>query len=117
VHFAVAWKERANMGGAPKPIVLVVEDQPQLLLDAVNIGTDVGFEALAASNADAAMRILLSGNDIGVVFTDVQMPGSMDGLELAHAVRQRSPPIKFTVTSSRLCDDCGAEPALRGALY
>jgi CheY-like chemotaxis protein len=91
--------ERANMGGAFSPIVLVVEDEPLLLHHAVDIVTDAGFETLAAANADAAMRILLSRTDIGVVFTDVQMPGSMDGLKLAYTVRQKWPPIKFIITS------------------
>jgi two-component system, response regulator PdtaR len=91
--------ERANMGGAFNPIVLVVEDEPLLRLCAVDIVADAGFETLAAANADAAMRILLSRNDIGVVFTDVQMPGSMDGLKLAHIAGEKWPPIKFIVTS------------------
>ena len=58
-----------------------------------------GFEALWASNADDAVRILESRNDIRIVFTDINMPGSMDGIKLAHAVRGRWPPIKIIVTS------------------
>jgi two-component system, response regulator PdtaR len=90
---------RTNMGGALNPIVLVVEDEPLLLMYSVDIVTDAGFETLEAANADAAMRILLSRNDIGVVFTDVQMPGCMDGLKLAHTIRQTWAQIKFIITS------------------
>jgi CheY-like chemotaxis protein len=62
---------------------------------------EAGFEVLEAANADEAIEILESRNDIRVVFTDIHMPGSMDGLKLAHAVRHRWPPIKIIVTSGR----------------
>jgi CheY-like chemotaxis protein len=60
---------------------------------------DLGFKVLDASNADEAVDILLARSDVHVVFTDVDMPGSMDGLKLAAAVRNRWPPIKIIVTS------------------
>lgn len=60
---------------------------------------DEGFEVIEAANADEAIRMLENRSDIRVVFTDLQMPGSMDGLKLAHAVRDRWPPIKIIVTS------------------
>ena len=60
-----------------------------------------GFEVIEAASADEAMRIFERRSDIRVVFTDIQMPGSMDGLKLAHAVRDRWPPIKIIVTSGR----------------
>ena len=56
---------------------------------------------IEAANADEAIAILESRADIRVVFTDIHMPGSMDGLKLAHAVRDRWPPIKIIVTSGR----------------
>src|ERR1700722_19630594 len=62
---------------------------------------EAGFEVLEAANADEAIEILESRSDIRVVFTDIHMPGSMDGLKLAHAVRNRWPPIKIMVTSGR----------------
>jgi CheY-like chemotaxis protein len=58
-----------------------------------------------AANADEAIRILESRNDIHVVFTDIQMPGSMDGVKLAHAVRDRWPPIQFIVVSGVTFDE------------
>src|SRR5277367_2584044 len=80
-------------------VVLVVEDEPLMLMDALDLVTDAGFEAIGAKNADEAIRILENRNDIRVVFTDVNMPGSMDGIKLAHAVRNRWPPIEIIVTS------------------
>jgi CheY-like chemotaxis protein len=82
-----------------RQVVLAVEDEPLILMLAIDMIRDAGFEALWASNADEAIRILESRNDIRIVFTDVNMPGSMDGIKLAHAVRGRWPPIKIIVTS------------------
>ena len=84
-----------------RPVILVVEDDFLLRMDAAEIIRDAGFEVLEASNADEAIAILESRNDIAVVFTDIQMPGSMDGLKLARAVRGRWPPIKIVTTSGQ----------------
>jgi CheY-like chemotaxis protein len=84
------------------PAILVVEDEPLLRLMAVDIVQDAGFEALAATTADEALAILEArADDVRLVFTDIQMPGSMDGLGLAHAVRDRWPPVELIVTSGR----------------
>jgi CheY-like chemotaxis protein len=83
------------------PTVLIVEDEPLVRLGAVKIIEDGGFEVIEAASADEAIRILECRSDIRVVFTDIHMPGSMDGLKLAHAVRNRWPPIKIIVTSGR----------------
>jgi two-component system, response regulator PdtaR len=64
-------------------------------------GRGAGFEAISASDADEAIRILESRNDIRAVFTDVHMPGSMDGLRLTHVVRNRWPPVAILVTSGQ----------------
>jgi two-component system, response regulator PdtaR len=82
--------------------ILVVEDELLLRLMAVEIVEDAGFEALAAATADEALSILeLRADDVRLVFTDVQMPGSMDGLRLAHTVRDRWPPVELIITSGR----------------
>ena len=76
--------------------ILVVEDELLLRLMAVDIVEEAGFEALAAATADEALAILEArADDVRLVFTDIQMPGSMDGLGLAHAVRDRWPPVEL----------------------
>jgi CheY-like chemotaxis protein len=91
------------MGRAPceRPVVLIVEDEFLLRMDAVDMIAGAGFEVVEAGNADQAIEILESRRDITVVFTDIQMPGSMDGLKLARAIRGRWPPIKIVATSGR----------------
>ncbi|MCX8255064.1 hypothetical protein RHAL1_02981 [Beijerinckiaceae bacterium RH AL1] len=84
-----------------KKTVLVVEDEPLLLMLAADIVEDAGFEAVTAPNADKAIEVLLSRADIDIVFTDIDMPGSMDGLKLAAAIRDRWPPIEIIVTSGK----------------
>jgi CheY-like chemotaxis protein len=79
-----------------RPVVLVVEDEYLIRVSAVQMIEEAGFELLAASDADEAIRILESRNDIRAVFTDVQMPGSMDGIRLARVVRNRWPPVALS---------------------
>src|ERR1700685_1888365 len=86
---------------AKTPSILIVEDEPLVRLCAVDAVAAAGFEVIEAASADEAIRILESRSDIRVVFTDMHMPGSMDGLKLAYAVRNRWPPIKIMVTSGR----------------
>ncbi len=85
-----------------RPVVLIVEDEFLLRMDAVEMIAAAGFEVVEAGNADEAIDILETGRDITVVFTDIQMPGSMDGLKLARAVRGRWPPIKIVATSGQV---------------
>ena len=80
-------------------IVLVVEDEPLLLLMAGTMVEDAGLQPLYAKNADEAVAILEARTDIRIVFTDVDMPGSMDGIKLAAAIRNRWPPISIIVVS------------------
>jgi two-component system, response regulator PdtaR len=85
-----------------RPVVLVVEDETLLRWHAVAIIEDAGFEAIEAANAAEAISLLEARTDIRVIFTDIQMPGSIDGLRLAHLVRNRWPPIKIIATSGQL---------------
>ncbi|MBP1847830.1 CheY-like chemotaxis protein [Rhizobium petrolearium] len=82
-----------------KPVVLVVEDSPMIRMGAVDLVLSAGYEALEAGDADEAIRILQSRADIDLVFTDVQMPGTMDGIKLSHYIRDRWPPVKLIVAS------------------
>jgi CheY-like chemotaxis protein len=82
--------------------ILVVEDDPLLREVAVAVVREAEFEPLTAATADEALSILEArADDVRLVFTDIQMPGSMDGLQLAHAVRHRWPPVGLIVTSGR----------------
>jgi CheY-like chemotaxis protein len=87
---------------APPAVVLVVEDEMLLRMRAVDMVEDAGFTPVEAVDADEAVAILESRSDIALIFTDIQMPGSMDGLKLAHAVHERWPPIKIILVSGQL---------------
>jgi two-component sensor histidine kinase len=82
--------------------VLVVEDEMVLRMRAVDIVEDAGFTAVEAVNADEALSILEERSDIALLFSDIQMPGSMDGLKLAHAVHARWPSIKIILVSGQI---------------
>ena len=85
-----------------KPAILVVEDEFLLREAAVALVEDAGFEALAAASADEALAILETrAEEVRLVFTDIQIAGSMDGIDLAHAVRNRWPPVELILTSGR----------------
>lgn len=84
------------------PKVLVVEDEMVLRMRAADIVEDAGFCPVEAVNADEAIAILESRSDIALLFTDIQMPGSMDGLKLAHAVHTRWPAIKIILVSGHV---------------
>jgi two-component sensor histidine kinase/DNA-binding response OmpR family regulator len=92
------------MSGPPSttPIVLVVEDEMVLRMRAVDIVEDAGFVPVEAVSADEALKILESRDDISLLFTDIQMPGTMDGLKLAHAVHRRWPHIKIILVSGQI---------------
>jgi CheY-like chemotaxis protein len=87
-----------------RPVILVVEDEPLVRILALEAVADAGCEAIEARNADEAIAILEKRPDVHVVFTDIRMPGSMDGLKLAHFVRHRWPPIKIIATSGHAHD-------------
>ena len=83
-------------------VVLVVEDEPLLRELTVEFVEEAGFVALEAGDADEAVALLQARSDIAVLFTDINMPGSMDGLRLAHTVRERWPSIRILVASGRV---------------
>jgi CheY-like chemotaxis protein len=84
-----------------KAVVLVVEDSTVIRMGAVDLVVNAGYEALEARDADEAIRILESRADIDLVFTDVQMPGTMDGIKLSHYIRDRWPPVRLMVASGK----------------
>ncbi len=82
-----------------RAVVLIVEDHPLVQITAAALIEDAGMDTLVAADADEALCILTARDDIHAVFTDVSMPGSMDGVALAHCVRERWPAIQVIVTS------------------
>jgi CheY-like chemotaxis protein len=85
------------------PVVLVAEDETLLRMLAVEVLSEKGFIAIEAEKATAALDICKSrAEEIDVLFTDIRMPGSMDGLELAHRVRECWPWIAVVITSGNL---------------
>jgi CheY-like chemotaxis protein len=83
-------------------VILVVEDEMLLRMRAVDMVEDAGYTSVEAVDADEAVAILESRSDIALLLTDIQMPGSMDGLKLAHTVRERWPPIRIILLSGQL---------------
>lgn len=83
--------------------ILIVEDEAIIRFELVDFFEDAGFRVLEADNADRAIAILERESTVRIVLTDVQMPGSIDGLRLAHFIRKRYPPTLLLVMS-------GAEP-------
>lgn len=79
--------------------VLIVEDELFVRLAAIAAIEEAGFKVYDADDADEAITLLENHDDIGFVFTDINMPGSMDGVGLTHCVRDRWPPVQFIVTS------------------
>ena len=83
-------------------VVLVVEDEMLLRMRAVDMVEDAGYVPVEAVDADVALAILQSRSDIALLFSDIQMPGSMSGLQLAVAVHERWPKIKIILASGQL---------------
>ena len=86
-----------------KAVILVVEDEAIIRMSAIQMLEDAGFATVEASNADDAINILDLRNDIRAVFTDINMPGTLDGMRLARLVRGRWPPIHLILTSGLVC--------------
>ena len=87
---------------AKRAVILIVEDELLIRMNAAEMIKEAGFEVVEAASADEAIAILEDRLDITVLFTDIQMPGSMDGLKLAAAVRDRWPPILIVATSGHV---------------
>jgi CheY-like chemotaxis protein len=88
--------------GQPKPVILVVEDDELLRLHAAGLLEENGFGVVEAENADAALKLLETRDDVRLLFTDIQMPGSCNGMELARQVHARWPRILLVITSGQI---------------
>ena len=83
-------------------VVLIVEDDPIVRMGAVAIAEETADKVYEAESADAAIPVLESNPDVTLLFTDIDMPGSIDGLQLAEVVHRRWPAIRLIVTSGRI---------------
>jgi CheY-like chemotaxis protein len=81
--------------------VLLVEDEPMISDLAIEALQDQGFEVAAVSNAGDALRRLISGAPVDVLFTDINLPGGMDGGTLARRARELRPNLPVIYTSGR----------------
>jgi len=98
------------------PVVLVIEDEPLQRMMAIDLVEEAGFEAIGAADAEEAVRILEARSDIRIVFTDIDMPGSIDGMMLAAAIRDRWPPIEIIITSGHIREEEVVLP-VRGVFF
>jgi CheY-like chemotaxis protein len=89
----------AQMQDEDPPTILVVEDEALLRMDGADMIEEAGFRVLEASSADEAIAILESAGNVRLIFSDVDMPGSMNGLKLADFVHRRWPGIRLLLTS------------------
>ena len=89
------------MASCKHTVVLLVEDEPLIRFVSSESLKETGFEVIEAADADEALSVLKSRGDVGLLFTDVNMPGSLDGMALAELVHQQWPSIKLVVTSGR----------------
>ena len=81
--------------------VLIVEDEPLIAWSVEDDLADAGYTVVVASNADEALKLLESRGDITTVFTDVDMPGSLDGLKLSAYASRRWPHLKIIITTGK----------------
>ena len=91
-----------NKNATPPPLVLVVEDNDLLRLYATDMLEENGFSVLAAENAADALKIFESRKDVRLLFTDIQMPGKLDGMDLARQVHARWPSVLLVITSGQV---------------
>ena len=82
--------------------ILVVDDEPMIRLNLADFFEGEGYTVYEASDADDAIAILQANSGVRIVLTDIQMPGSMDGVKLAHFIAERFPPSLLIVASGAL---------------
>jgi CheY-like chemotaxis protein len=92
------------------PVVLIVEDEALVRLSAVGMLEDAGFRTIEAANGDEALELLAADSDVQLLFTDVNMPGIIDGLVLARQVHDRWPQIGIMVASAKKEPQLGELP-------
>lgn len=94
----------------PEPIALVVDDEPLILMDTADMISEAGYYVIEARTADDALEFLKRHNSLKLVFTDVQMPGEMDGIGLAQHIGEHWPHICVIVSSGAVMPQAGVLP-------
>ncbi|NQW52090.1 MAG: response regulator [Rhodospirillales bacterium] len=97
--------DQSQSGPSSSTVVLVVEDNHLILMSALDLVATAGYESVGAESADEAIAILEARSDVKLVFTDIEMPGTIDGAKLAHYIRNRWPPIHLIVASGKEIKD------------
>jgi two-component system, response regulator PdtaR len=97
-------------------LVCIVEDEAFIRMEAIDLISDAGFMTVDAGNADDAIKLLETRTDIRVIVTDIDLPGTMDGLRMAHAIRKRWPPIEIIILSGQI-KPTAADIPLRGVFF
>ncbi len=105
---------RTEAASGRPPVILVVDDEAIVRLLAVEAIEEAGYTAVQAEDAEDALR-LLDARQIDAIFTDIRMPGPMDGLALAAHVRARCPDMPILLTSGHRQEDCASATA--GVLF
>jgi len=90
-----------SVSQSPSPVILVVDDEAIIRMNAADMLADEGFATIEAGGAEDAMAEIVRHPEISVLFTDINMPGRFDGLELAHRVHAYRPDIRLILTSGR----------------
>ena len=90
------------MTQCPQTVVLLVEDEPLILMSTAQLLEDEGFKVIEASDAEEALSAVEANADISVLFTDINMPGKIDGLDLARRVHTAHPNIHLILTSGKM---------------
>ncbi len=104
-----------NVSIPDRAVVLIVEDEPLVRMMVIDLFEDEGFEVLEAGDADSALSILQTRTDVDLLFTDVEMPGSLDGYALARWVYMHRPAVKTMIVSGRALPGIGDVP--EGAIF
>lgn len=84
-----------------KPVILIVDDEPMIRMFAADVIADAGFTSIEAADAAEAMALLTAHPEVTILFTDINMPGPFDGLELARKVHVLRPDVQLIIASGR----------------
>ena len=99
-----------QLHSARPAVVLIVEDEPLVRMTVMDLFEDEGFEVLEAATADEALAIFSVRSDVALLFTDVEMPGKINGYELARWVKANRPRVKTLIVSGRAMPRAGDIP-------